>query len=175
MDGSPFGPSFSFETARRRALKIEGSGSGEVTKTISFYMFSGIPWICCGARVGAHFGAQKKPTEGPKKDGKLKRRRVRGVPEKVPFLEYFGSCFMLKMGSKMEPRRHQTNDQKLAARACVGRGCSTRAQAYRNPQCLSSFACSQLKVDHGTWCKRILQRSRNQYYDRYADGERVGR
>ena len=56
------------------------------------------------SRFGPIFGAEKDPKEELKSDEKSKRRRPRGLPEKVHFVMSVYVDFGSKMGAKLEPR-----------------------------------------------------------------------
>ena len=60
--------------------------------------------MCGESRFGPIFGTEKDPKEKLKTNEKSKRRRPRGLPEKVHFFMSVYVDFGTKMGAKTEAR-----------------------------------------------------------------------
>ena len=60
--------------------------------------------MCGEPRLGPRFGAETDPQEELQIHEKRKRRRPRGLPEKVNLLMSVYADFQSKMGAKMEAR-----------------------------------------------------------------------
>jgi hypothetical protein len=83
---------------------MKGSGRPEGAKTLVFITVYECRDICGESRFGLIFGAEKDTKEKLKSDEKLKKRRPRGVPEKVSFSFLVYVNFGSKMAAKMEAR-----------------------------------------------------------------------
>ena len=100
--GSRFHASFYSIWGTVFGAEIEGSARPEGAKTLVFTTYYRCRARCGESQFGLIFGAEKIPKEKLKSDKKSKRRRPRGLPDKVHFFMSVYVDFGSKMGSKME-------------------------------------------------------------------------
>ena len=102
--GSRFHASFYWIWGAVFCAEMGGSGRLEGAKTLVFITFYRCRAVCGESRFGPIFGAEKDPKAELKSDEKSKRRRPRGLPEKVYLFMSVYVDFGSKMGAKMEAR-----------------------------------------------------------------------